>query len=215
MVIQLNDYNIKVNIKYKKTNNYKIEIKNSELIEIRCPKYFNRKDIEKLIAKHQDWIFKHILSRIKYGEIKNDYQYNGFFYFLGKKKLIQNNLIRLKLKDSDNIKNEIHLFYRKELEKILTNMVKELTQEMRIPHVVEFKIRKMKKRWGTCYFKRSFIVINLFLIMLDLESIRSVVVHELAHFYKQNHSKEFYDLVRKYCKNYNSIKAKMKYVVFE
>ena len=42
------------------------------------------------------------------------------------------------------------------------------------------------------------------------EVITYIIVHELSHILEFNHSKNFYDVVSKYCPNYKQIKNKLK-----
>lgn len=65
------------------------------------------------------------------------------------------------------------------------------------------RVQKMKSRYGSNSRKTKTININLNLIHYESNVIDSVIVHELAHILVFNHSKKFYDVVYKYCPNYN------------
>jgi predicted metal-dependent hydrolase len=58
----------------------------------------------------------------------------------------------------------------------------------------EMKIRKMKKRWGSCSTKGT-ILLNLRLIQTPKVSIDYVIIHELAHLKEHNHSRAYYNLL--------------------
>ncbi|MBQ7243982.1 MAG: M48 family metallopeptidase, partial [Bacilli bacterium] len=45
--------------------------------------------------------------------------------------------------------------------------------------------------------------------------IDSVVVHELAHHYQFDHSKKFYDIVYRYCPDYDKLRKKLIHDQFE
>ena len=55
----------------------------------------------------------------------------------------------------------------------------------------EYRIKKMKTRWGTCNPRDSRIWLNLELIKKPLECIEYVLVHELVHFYERYHNQNF------------------------
>ncbi len=55
-------------------------------------------------------------------------------------------------------------------------------------------IRLQKSRWGSCSADGN-LNFNCLLVLMPLEILDSVVVHELCHRHHMNHSKEFYDEV--------------------
>ena len=46
--------------------------------------------------------------------------------------------------------------------------------------------------------------------LYDITKLDYVIVHELSHFIHFNHSKEFWNLVNKYCPRYKQIKKELK-----
>ncbi len=56
-------------------------------------------------------------------------------------------------------------------------------------------IRSQKTRWGSCSEKGN-LNFNCLLMMMPMQVLDSVVVHELCHLKYMNHSKQFYALVR-------------------
>ena len=72
------------------------------------------------------------------------------------------------------------------------------------------KIRNMKTRWGVYNRANHTITLNAKLIEFDYEKIDYVIIHELSHIKHFDHSKAFWDLVGKYCKNYKQIRKEMK-----
>lgn len=76
------------------------------------------------------------------------------------------------------------------------------------------KFRLMKSRWGSCNFVKGIITINRNMIYCTQEQIYYVIVHEFAHLIVPNHSKEFYAVVEKYCKDYKRIRKELKNINF-
>lgn len=72
------------------------------------------------------------------------------------------------------------------------------------------KLRKSTTRYGCNIKKTHTITFNLELIHYSPEIIDSVIVHELAHHFEFNHQKNFYNIVYKYCPNYDELDKKLK-----
>lgn len=77
-------------------------------------------------------------------------------------------------------------------------------QSIAVPMGVEvpqLRFRETKSRWGSCS-QHGAIMLNWRLIHAPDEVFRYVVVHELAHRVHMNHSKDFWELVRKFDPSY-------------
>ena len=71
------------------------------------------------------------------------------------------------------------------------------------------KITSAKSRWGSCSYKNS-LCFSYRVMLLPLELIDLIVVHELAHIRVKDHSKRFYDEVYKYMPDYNAKKQSLR-----
>ena len=72
------------------------------------------------------------------------------------------------------------------------------------------KITSAKKRLGSCSSKNG-ICFSYRVMMYPEDIIDYVVIHELAHIKEHNHSKRFYDIVRKYCPDYKDREGRIKW----
>ena len=88
----------------------------------------------------------------------------------------------------------LYAWYRKELQTLLPTIVEAWCTKMGTS-VEEYRIKKMKTKWGTCNIRDRRIWINLELIKYPIECIEYVVLHELAHLFERNHSARFYRIV--------------------
>lgn len=70
----------------------------------------------------------------------------------------------------------------------------------------DINFRKMKSRWGSCYYNKKKIFLNTALVTSPKECIEYVLFHEYTHFLYPNHQKEFYSFLSKYVPDYKLIK---------
>jgi len=71
----------------------------------------------------------------------------------------------------------------------------------------------MTSKWGVCNITKKIVTLNLELIKLDIKYLDYVIVHELSHLIYPNHSKDFWNLVYKYCPNYKLYRKEMKNLI--
>ncbi|WP_164489196.1 SprT family zinc-dependent metalloprotease [Ruminococcus sp. Marseille-P6503] len=70
-------------------------------------------------------------------------------------------------------------------------------------------VKRLKSSWGRCSSDRK-ISINLNTAYLDMECIDYVIIHELCHLVHMNHSRDFWNLVGRYCPEWKRIREKMR-----
>jgi len=58
--------------------------------------------------------------------------------------------------------------------------------------VAEFRIKRMKTRWGTCNISKQRIWLNLELIKKPEQCLEYILVHELVHLLEPGHTPKFY-----------------------
>ena len=106
---------------------------------------------------------------------------------------------------------ELDKWIRKNIREIFTNRLyywyNEFEENIPKPSL---RLRKMTTRWGVCNTKSKVITLNTELFKYDIECLDYVVIHELSHLVHANHSKEFWNVVGKYCPNYKILRNKLK-----
>lgn len=85
-------------------------------------------------------------------------------------------------------------WYRRQLKKRIPALISQYEPMMAV-QVDDWRIRKMKTRWGTCNTHKRRIWINLELAKLPLASLEYVIVHEMAHLLERGHNARFYGLM--------------------
>ncbi len=108
-------------------------------------------------------------------------------------------------KEVENISDKI---YKDALLDVIFPLINKYEKKMNLK-ASKVSFRFNKSRWGSCSSRNS-IVFNYYLAKLPLELIEYVVVHELAHIRHKNHSKLFWEEVKRYLKDYKSRKKALR-----
>lgn len=207
MVFEYNDKSYSIEIIRKNNKNIYIRVKNNKII-VTCSYFTTNKQIDKLIKDNYDSIVKMI------DRDEQRIEKESKFYLFGNVYDIVYGFNELEINN-----NKIYVSNEKELNKYINNKIKEVFSERlnywynvfeeKIP-VPNLKIRKMTSRWGVCNLKNKNITLNYNLYKYDISCLDYVIIHELSHFIHPNHSKDFWNLVSKYCSNYKELRKKLK-----
>ena len=204
--IILNHQEINYKIHYKRIKNCYLRVEKGEVV-ISCSPLFPQSEIEKLIKSHQD----EILEQIKGYIAKYNYQDGGYVYLFNQKYdivLKDMNIKKCAIHGqqiyvySKNIQQTIELFLKQELVKYLKERINDYLNTNFHHAMPEIQIKKMKRRWGACFYQKNRVCFNLVLAHIDPYLIDYVIVHELCHFIEANHSKAFYYEIEKRMSDY-------------
>ena len=100
-------------------------------------------------------------------------------------------------------------WYKRQVKMVLDNVIQKCEGITNLS-AKEYKVRKMKTRWGSCNTKKQRIWLNSELAKKPIECLEYVLIHELSHLLEANHSSKFYVLMDRFCPNWREIKKKMK-----
>lgn len=216
----------KIDYQVKKSRGEKlnIKVKNDGLVIIAIPSFYEEQMVSNFIEKHLDWILKNVQKykiRPRYFVSGEKYLYLGKTYkielIISKySDVILNNDIMYIYSPSDDypIIYKIVEKWRYNCANLLFNeMFYQMFQKMTIylDKFPNLMIKKYKSRWGTCYFKRNLVLLNLALIHTPIECIEYVICHELSHFKHPNHSNDFHQLVNEFVDENRCLKLLKKY----
>lgn len=99
-------------------------------------------------------------------------------------------------------------WYRYELKKRVPALINYWQKTMDIPKV-EWRIKKMKTRWGTCNASAERIWLNLELAKKHESCLEYVIVHELVHFFERYHNSAFYTYMDKFLPEWKLINKQL------
>ena len=201
MKVELGNTPIIVNVIYKNNRNMYFRFNENADLIVTCPKGTLDEDIVKLIKKNESSLLK------MYNTALDKKNYNERFYLLGKEyKTVFS-------EEYEDVKIEEEFIYAKNeeaLEKFVKDKYTEVfTKEAEtcakcFKNLPEYKLkfRSMRTRWGVNNSRDNSITLNTELIKRDERLIDYVIIHEMAHFYECNHSKDFWKIVALACPDY-------------
>lgn len=205
-----------------KIKNLYIHIKDGKVI-VKAPARVKDKDIKRAVEEKKKWIYEKLENLSK-----QEYKQGSKVLLLGREyplkiKFIRQNTAEIYI-ENGNMVAEIPKKYKKEYAKRIEELLddvymkvaeKEVDMAMQIVTRIvgikpnKYRIRKLKTAWGTCTSNKN-ITINSSLMKYDRTVIQYVVLHEICHLKYMNHSKEFWNMVEKYMKDYREIRKKLK-----
>lgn len=94
-------------------------------------------------------------------------------------------------------------WYRKQLKKLVSSILPKWQQLIGVK-TSDFRVRKMKTKWGSCSQHSRSICLNLELAKKPFECLEYVVVHELVHLIERKHDDRFISLIDKALPNWRA-----------
>ena len=113
--------------------------------------------------------------------------------------ILNNRTIGLRVRpDSDRDAREAILFrwYRSQLQEQIPKLITKWEQKIGVT-VSEWRIKRMKTRWGTCNSEARRIWLNFELVKKQSSCLEYVLVHEMVHLIERKHNERFWELMDK------------------
>lgn len=203
------DYKIK---RSARSFNLRISINAQAQVIVSAPKIMPEFLIRKYVEEQKAWIESN-LAKVKKNQvpIQNDELYifdkkykvvvndqaNQIGVMASGEKILVNNLTP---KSSSKIQKQIEEFLKKTAHKYLATRTALLAKKMGVTYK-NLSLRQQASRWGSCS-SRGNLNFNWRLVHYKPEIIDYVIIHELAHLIELNHSKRFWEIVKKYDSQY-------------
>ncbi|WP_308471605.1 M48 family metallopeptidase [Brachyspira murdochii] len=129
--------------------------------------------------------------------------------------IINDNIINMyvNMKEDENFKDAdinrkhklLETWYKKEALKLFDTLLKKYCLIMSL-EIRGFTVKKLKSKWGSCDTLKKYITLNIELMKYPIIVSEYIVIHELAHLIEANHSKKFYEIIKKYMPEYKKVK---------
>ncbi|HHD16656.1 MAG TPA: M48 family peptidase [Euryarchaeota archaeon] len=200
-------------------------------VEVRAPMDLDLERILEIVNRRGRWIIKKRIQFRKYPieDSKKRYVSGETHRYLGKQyrlKIITSEGYLVKMKGrfieihtpdaSPEIVEELLYEWYREHAEIKFNQILDTIMEVVKKHGIqrpEIRIKRMKRRWGSCIPGKNRIHLNLELIRTPAYCIEYVIYHELIHLKVPNHQKSYYSLLRLVIPDWKERKSKLESMI--
>ena len=219
--VTLRNENVSVVVRsFKTSRNIKAYYKGNVLY-ISKPKYVTSREVDFFIKKYENYLYDEYMKIKSKWNNKEKISYKGQDYSIIATKNTEN-LLEVKIDEKQKvfyITSPWGMDANLRVEEIL-KLVKKLFKNNTECIVAErlnywskvtgikyntYRVHDATTRYGSCVKSKKALNFSSRLIMLPIEKIDAIVVHELCHIEQANHSQKFYDLVEQYIPNYKEI----------
>ena len=200
----------RVVIEKKRNKNTYIRVNKDYEIYVTTSLFAPTKAILKLVKANEEAIFHMIEKKRKEEEREKK------FYFLGEEYEIYVMPTNQEVEIYDHTimipsEKKLQSFLKKEMKRLFTEHYDYWYEQFEEPiHKPKLKFRKMKTRWGVCNRREDSITLNTRLLEYDVKYLDYVIIHELSHLVHFDHSREFWEVVGKYCPEYKQLRKEMR-----
>jgi predicted metal-dependent hydrolase len=198
-----------VQVQRKKVKHARLMVHHDGNVHFVVPERYSQNRINNLLAKHADWIAKHLdrFSKLERIELQpEEMLYRGEILRFQLKPHLQNivelypskkiiasgvNLLHKKYQDD---------WYFREAERVILRRVKTLADKFGFTYN-RIRVTSPKTLWGSCSYKKD-ITFNWRLIKAPASVLDYIILHELVHTEILAHNGAFWKRVEEICPRY-------------
>jgi predicted metal-dependent hydrolase len=195
-------------------------------IRIASPKDLNDEAIRLFAVSKIRWIKKHrkgFYEQLR--ETPREYINGESHYFAGKRYLLKvverfgkhevkvksKKYLELYVNPKANIKSKEFVFtewYRAYLKEVVPELISKWETKIGVQSS-DWKIKKMRTKWGSCNTDNKKILLNLELAKKPQHCLEYVIVHELIHLLERKHNDNFKTLLDNFMPNWKTYKREL------
>lgn len=195
-------------------------------IIVSAPLHISSYDLNQAFLSKKLWLLKQVSKKsIARPQLNKAFSHNETILFWGNAypvKMVYKSRLPRVINDSDgciqlfvrpgtkttHIQSIIDTWYRCEIKKAIRTIINKWEPVLGVC-VNEFRVKKMRTRWGTCNIGARRIWLNFHLIKLDEKFLEYVVVHEMVHLLEKKHNARFKHLMGQFIPQWPDLKRQL------
>lgn len=194
-------------------------------LQVRAPWCYTRTEAEAAIREHADWVVKHLQAARELCVRRPPLRTGTTLPLLDARLRLdvrparersrvrrRGNRLHIDVTASDRhgIRNLLEEWYREEARRFLPARVDPFADALRVSPT-RITVRGQRTRWGSCS-ARGAISLNWRLMLLPIDLVDYVIVHELCHLRYMDHSHRFWALVARVTPNVEDCRRRLREV---
>ncbi len=194
-------------------------------IVVSAPYHLDAKALDRAILSKKEWLLKKTKKPVrKIKSKKTRYLTDDVVWFKGKPRQLKyflsngrpkvfplNDDVHVFLKKQSSaasIERLIIRWLREELRLEIKDIVKKWEPVLKVK-INDYRIKKMRTRWGSCNTTVGRIWLNAVLIHLPPDFLEYVVVHEMVHLLERYHNQRFKQYMDQFIPQWRTLKKEM------
>ena len=205
----------------------KIRVQPSGTVTIEAPPAANTTDLRQALAKRLRWIFEKVREARaeEHGLSKREWVSGESHTYLGRKyvrkvthdehlleyvKLTSGQLrVNTHMPGSDAVRVAVLRWYRERAREVYSRRLADAAHGLPwVKNLPSVTLRAMRTRWASCS-PAGRLTVNPLLVRARREHIDYVLIHELCHLKRHDHSKAFYRLLDRHLPNWRRTKQQL------
>lgn len=214
---------IPITITKKSVKNINLRIGRQGEVSVSAPNRCSKASILKFLQQKEAWIKANVEAMKKRQE---SIQPNNmsFYWFLGRyypiriqehhqaQVILEENHIACFVKPATSEKTTQRLlvnWHRERMKMLLPDLIAKWEAIIGVT-VLDWTIKTMVSRWGSCHTRKKRICLNLSLIQKPLVCLEYVLVHEMVHLLEESHNHRFHALMTRFMPEWRTYEYMLK-----
>ena len=185
-------------------------------VRVTAPLRYPTSELERFVSSRRGWILEKQAGFPKKPSSERRYESGEYVFLWGERLPLTASVgrsrvslgqdgVTLACPSTDPQKRAATLasFYRREVAREAADLLPSLVALTSLSPKT-LTVRKMKRRWGTCYHRSGTINLSLSLAEYPRECLAYVLLHELLHLRYPNHGAGFYSALQTYMPDYRA-----------
>lgn len=230
-MMKCDETEVPVEIRRCEGNVMKLKVSQEGNIILSAPEHVSRQVMEQFMNEKKDWIkrqmdfFRRRQAHLADGSDGRSAVLQGKRYsvktVISKKPYLEKRddvlIYHVKKDCAEDRRKLFEQETRKTLTKLISEERKRLDEQICGKYGTAMPViglRRMTGRWGSCYPKKSEIVLSKLLIHVPKECFVYVLLHEYVHLVVQNHSERFYEILSSIMPEYRKAEIMLREYIF-
>ncbi len=211
----------------KKVRNMRLKVSSEAKVMVSAPFHVSQSAILNFVKTNSSFIMKQTakINYVRASSYPLDYKDGDMFSFLGQRILLSVSegkqkalliggvlVITMTEPHDRELCRQIFIKWaKKKAKEIFEQRLSIILPSFRnVPSDIKISVRDMKTRWGSINVKKHTMSLSVHLLRCELEVVDHIVMHELCHYFHQNHSRDFYDELCKHNPDYKAMQKRLK-----